>query len=181
MHAYFSDCPLPDDPTLTSGIDAAYTYDHPLTTMPSEDRSDLGIFYPIMGHMCHMPVVEVDIRTGQVTFLDYVAVHDCGTMVNPVTLGGHVVGGTAQGIGTGALRAVSTTMTRASCSTASYRRLPHPDCARGAERTCASATSRRHRRYTELRHQRRRRRRPDGRASALYGSAIEGCIEVHSA
>jgi CO/xanthine dehydrogenase Mo-binding subunit len=100
MQAHMFRLSLPDDPEMTSGLDAAYTYDHPLTTMPSEDRSDLGIFYPIMGHMCHMPVVEVDIRTGQVTFLDYAAVHDCGTMVNPVTLGGHVVGGTAQGIGT---------------------------------------------------------------------------------
>jgi CO/xanthine dehydrogenase Mo-binding subunit len=63
-------------------MDAAYTYDHPLTTLPSDDRSDLGIFYPIMGHMCHMPVVEVDAGTGQVSFLDYVAVHDCGTLVN---------------------------------------------------------------------------------------------------
>ena len=43
-----------------------------------------------MGHMCHMPVVEVDIKTGQVSFLDYVAVHDCGTMVNPMTVDGHV-------------------------------------------------------------------------------------------
>ncbi len=91
---------LPDEPDLTSGLDAAYTYDHPLTTMPSDDRSDLGIFYPIMGHMCHMPVVEIDVETGKVKFLDYVAVHDCGTMVNPTTLAGHVRGGTAQGIGT---------------------------------------------------------------------------------
>jgi CO/xanthine dehydrogenase Mo-binding subunit len=100
MHAHFFRLSMPDDPTLTSGIDAAYTYDHPLTTLPSDDRSDLGIFYPIMGHMCHMPVVEVDPATGQVSFLDYVAVHDCGTMVNPMTLAGHVRGGTAQGIGT---------------------------------------------------------------------------------
>jgi hypothetical protein len=35
------------------------TYDHPLATLPKSD-SDFGIFYPIMGHMCHMPVVEVD-------------------------------------------------------------------------------------------------------------------------
>jgi CO/xanthine dehydrogenase Mo-binding subunit len=100
MHAHFFRLSMPDDPTLTSGIDAAYTYDHPLTTLPSDDRSDLGIFYPIMGHMCHMPVVEVDPGTGQVSFLDYVAVHDCGTMVNPMTIAGHVRGGTAQGIGT---------------------------------------------------------------------------------
>jgi CO/xanthine dehydrogenase Mo-binding subunit len=100
MHAHFFRLSMPDDPTLTSGIDAAYTYDHPLTTLPSDDRSDLGIFYPIMGHMCHMPVIEVDPGTGQVSFLDYVAVHDCGTMVNPMTIAGHVRGGTAQGIGT---------------------------------------------------------------------------------
>jgi CO/xanthine dehydrogenase Mo-binding subunit len=100
MHAHFFRLSMPDDPTLTSGLDAAYTYDHPLTTLPSDDRSDLGIFYPIMGHMCHMPIVEVDPNTGKVSFLDYVAVHDCGTLVNPMTLAGHVRGGTAQGIGT---------------------------------------------------------------------------------
>jgi CO/xanthine dehydrogenase Mo-binding subunit len=100
MHAHLFRLSMPDDPTLTSGLDAAYTYDHPLTTLPADDRSDLGIFYPIMGHMCHMPVVEVDPGTGQLRFLDYVAVHDCGTMVNPMTLAGHVRGGTAQGIGT---------------------------------------------------------------------------------
>ena len=44
----------------------AAVYDHPLTTLPSADRKDLGIFYPIMGHMCHMPVVEVDAATGKV-------------------------------------------------------------------------------------------------------------------
>jgi hypothetical protein len=53
-----------------------------------------------MGHMCHMPVVAVDIKTRQVTFLDYVAVHDCATMVNPMTVDGHVRGSTAHGIGT---------------------------------------------------------------------------------
>ena len=100
LHAHYFRLSMPDDPSLTSGIDAAYTYDHPLTTLPSDDRSDLGVFYPIMGHMCHMPVVEVDIESGKVTFLDYVAVHDCGTMVNPMTLKGHIRGGTASGIGT---------------------------------------------------------------------------------
>ncbi|MGP4689545.1 xanthine dehydrogenase family protein molybdopterin-binding subunit [Agrobacterium pusense] len=103
MHAHMFRLSLPDDPDLTGGLDAAYTYDHPLTTMPSEDRTDLGIFYPIVGHMCHMPVIEIDIKTGVVSLLDYVAVHDCGTVVNPVTLSGHVTGGTAQGIGTALL------------------------------------------------------------------------------
>ena len=100
MQAHFFRLSFPDKPEYDTGLDANYTYDHPLTTLPSGDGKDLGIFYPIMGHMCHMPVIEVDIGTGRVEFLDYVAVHDCGTIVNPMTLAGHVRGGTAQGIGT---------------------------------------------------------------------------------
>jgi CO/xanthine dehydrogenase Mo-binding subunit len=82
------------------GLDASKVFDHPYTTMPSADRKDLGVFYPFVGHACHVPVVEVDIETGAVTFLNYAAVHDCGTLVNPRSLAGHIVGGTAQGIGT---------------------------------------------------------------------------------
>ena len=100
MQSHLFRLSLPDDPEFDSGLTVSSTYDHPLTTPPSEDRSDLGIFYPIMGHMCHMPVVEVDVETGQVKFLDYVAVHDCGTVVNPMTLDGHVRGGTVHGVGT---------------------------------------------------------------------------------
>ena len=68
--------------------------------MPSADRTDLGVFYPFVGHACHIAVVEVDIETGKLEFLHYAAVHDAGTLVNPRSLDGHIVGGTAQGIGT---------------------------------------------------------------------------------
>jgi CO/xanthine dehydrogenase Mo-binding subunit len=112
MQAHFFRLSLPDDPELTSGLEASYTYDHPLATLP-KNNSDFGIFYPIMGHMCHMPVVEVDAKTGQVSFLDYVAVHDCGTMINPMTVDGHVRGGTAQGL---ARRFSSTSSTTATDS-----------------------------------------------------------------
>ena len=54
-------------------------------------------------------------RPARSGFLDYVAVHDCGTMVNPMTLAGHVRGGTAQGIGTALVRAASIMTTTASC------------------------------------------------------------------
>ncbi|MBV9354714.1 MAG: xanthine dehydrogenase family protein molybdopterin-binding subunit, partial [Chloroflexi bacterium] len=60
---------------------------------------DLGAFYPIVSHACHMPVVEVDTQTGQVTVLRYIAVNDSGTVMNPKLLQGQVVGGIAQGIG----------------------------------------------------------------------------------
>lgn len=95
--AYFFALNLP--PGMTSGLEEAYTYDHPYTTLPSADRTDLGVFYPIMGHACHIAVMEVDPDTGQTSFLDYVAVHDAGTVVNPKSLGGHVTGGAAQGLG----------------------------------------------------------------------------------
>ena len=90
---------FPDEPGYESGLETTAVYDHPLTTMPAADRSHLGIFYPIMGHMSHAAAIEVDPKTGKVTILDYVAVHDAGTVVNPMTLAGHIRGGTAQGIG----------------------------------------------------------------------------------
>ncbi|MFF7984908.1 xanthine dehydrogenase family protein molybdopterin-binding subunit [Streptomyces sp. NPDC007901] len=96
--AYFFALSLPEG--MTSGLEESCTYDHPYTTLPAPDGSDLGVFYPIMGHACHIAVVEADPDTGIVTFLDYVAVHDAGTIVNPRTLGGHVTGGATQGIGT---------------------------------------------------------------------------------
>jgi CO/xanthine dehydrogenase Mo-binding subunit len=89
---------FPDD--MESGLEDSKVFDHPYTTMPSADRKDLGVFYPFMGHACHVPVIEVDVETGSVKFLAYAAVHDCGTLVNPRSLAGHIVGGTAQGIGT---------------------------------------------------------------------------------
>jgi CO/xanthine dehydrogenase Mo-binding subunit len=85
---------------MESGLAAQSTYDHPLTTVPSEDRSDLGIFYPFVGHAWHLAVVEIDVETGKLTFLHYAAVHDAGTVVNPKTLKGQIIGGTVQGLGT---------------------------------------------------------------------------------
>jgi CO/xanthine dehydrogenase Mo-binding subunit len=100
LMANFFRLSFPDTPDFDSGLETTGVYDHPLSTPPADDRRHLGIFYPIMGHMCHVAVVEVDAETGKVSFLDYAAVHDAGTMVNPITLGGHIMGGTAMGIGT---------------------------------------------------------------------------------
>ena len=91
---------FPDTPDYDSGLDTTAVYDHPLSTMPHPDRKHLGIFYPIVGHVCHIAVTEVDPETGKVAILDYAAVHDNGTIVNPLTLTGQVLGGTANGIGT---------------------------------------------------------------------------------
>jgi len=43
--------------------------------------------------------VEVDIETGKVSFLNYVMIHDSGTIVNPMIVDGQVMGGVAHGVG----------------------------------------------------------------------------------
>ncbi|MFQ5662915.1 MAG: xanthine dehydrogenase family protein molybdopterin-binding subunit [Terriglobia bacterium] len=47
----------------------------------------------------HIAVIEVDKETFQPKILDYAAVDDCGTVVNPVIVEGQVHGATAHGIG----------------------------------------------------------------------------------
>jgi len=96
--AYLYRLDLPPD--VESGLEADFVFDHPYTTKPAPDRKNLGVFYPFVGHACHIAAVEVDIETGQHKFLKYVAVHDAGTLVNPRSLAGQVIGGVAQGLGT---------------------------------------------------------------------------------
>jgi CO/xanthine dehydrogenase Mo-binding subunit len=98
LSAYMFRLDLPAD--MESGLASQSTYDHPLTTLPNDDRSDLGIFYPFVGHAWHIAVIEVDPETGKFEFLRYAAVHDAGTIVNPKTLDGQIIGGTVQGLGT---------------------------------------------------------------------------------
>jgi CO/xanthine dehydrogenase Mo-binding subunit len=97
MKAHLFQLDLPEGEE--GGLTATHNYAHPYTTAPNEDRTDLGSFYPIMSHACHIPVVEVDVETGHIEVIRYVAVHDSGTVVNPKGLDGQVVGGIAQGIG----------------------------------------------------------------------------------
>jgi carbon-monoxide dehydrogenase large subunit len=47
----------------------------------------------------HLAVVEIDHETGRVRVVRYVAVDDCGRVVNPALLAGQIMGGVAQGIG----------------------------------------------------------------------------------
>jgi CO/xanthine dehydrogenase Mo-binding subunit len=104
MAAHLFATELPEG--LQSGLEASHVYDHPYTTMPSKDRTDLGVFYPCMGHACHIAMVEVDLETGGVEVLKYAAVHDAGVMVNPRSLEGQILGGTAQGLATALLEEV---------------------------------------------------------------------------
>src|SRR5262249_62111298 len=64
---------------------------------------DMGTF----SYATHAALVAVDPGTGLIEILDYVVVEDGGKLVNPMIVDGQVQGGTAQGIGTCLLEAVS--------------------------------------------------------------------------
>ncbi|HEY5700709.1 MAG TPA: xanthine dehydrogenase family protein molybdopterin-binding subunit [Gammaproteobacteria bacterium] len=64
-----------------------------------DDKLDFerqGITFP---NGCHVAEAEVDPETGKVELVAYTVVDDFGTIVNPLTAAGQVMGGTAQGIG----------------------------------------------------------------------------------
>ena len=47
----------------------------------------------------HIVVTEVDRETGDISIRRYVAVDDCGNIINPLLVNGQVHGGVAQGLG----------------------------------------------------------------------------------
>lgn len=59
----------------------------------------LGDAYPVYAYATHVAEVEVDTATGESAVVDFVAVHDSGTILNRALAAGQVQGGVAQGIG----------------------------------------------------------------------------------
>ena len=51
--------------------------------------------FPFGSHVC---VVEIDPETGEVSFKRYVAVDDCGNILNPLLVAGQIHGGIVQGL-----------------------------------------------------------------------------------
>lgn len=69
----------------------------PPTELPDADGyGNVSAAYPFTAHVAE---VEVDCGTGQVRVLGYWAVHDSGTIINPQTARGQVLGAIAQGVG----------------------------------------------------------------------------------
>jgi len=68
---------------LEPGLEASAFYDPPNFT------------YPFGAHLC---AVEVDAETGQVEIKAYIAVDDCGRVINPLIVDGQVHGGITQGL-----------------------------------------------------------------------------------
>ena len=52
--------------------------------------------YAYGAHAAH---VAIDLKLGHVALVDYVAVEDCGRIINPLTLRGQVIGALVQGLG----------------------------------------------------------------------------------
>ncbi|HXG42396.1 MAG TPA: xanthine dehydrogenase family protein molybdopterin-binding subunit [Dehalococcoidia bacterium] len=71
-------------PGVGPGLEATAYFDPPNFSSPNGT------------HAC---VVEVDAETGRVRILRYIAVDDCGRVINPMVVEGQLHGGIAQGIG----------------------------------------------------------------------------------
>lgn len=56
---------------------------------------------------CHVCEIEIDPGTCHVSFCDYVAVEDCGRVINPLLVEGQLHGGIVQGIGQALMEEVS--------------------------------------------------------------------------
>ena len=80
--AYHQAIKLPEQ--TEPGLEAIAAFDPPAMAWP------YGV---------NLAAVEVDATTGEVKFLDYVMVHDSGTVLNPMIVEGQIHGGVAQGIG----------------------------------------------------------------------------------
>ncbi|MGH9292037.1 MAG: xanthine dehydrogenase family protein molybdopterin-binding subunit [Acidimicrobiales bacterium] len=74
---------------------------HPVVKDLETDR-----VFPDFTFGTHLCDVEVDRDTGEVTLLGYVAAHDVGRAINPLSVAGQISGGAAQGIGMALLEEV---------------------------------------------------------------------------
>ncbi|WP_431879299.1 xanthine dehydrogenase family protein molybdopterin-binding subunit [Amycolatopsis sacchari] len=83
--------------------DAAYRrLDGKLPPGESPTLEEREVFDPenvAFSYGCTAILAEVDPETGHVQLLDYLMVHDCGTVINPTIVDGQIHGGAAQAIG----------------------------------------------------------------------------------
>lgn len=87
--------------TIKEVAERAYVpLDYPENLEPGLDETAFydpaNFTYPAGTHICE---VEIDPRTGVLEIVDWVAVDDFGTVINPMIVEGQIHGGLAQGIG----------------------------------------------------------------------------------
>lgn len=84
------------DGKMPEGAPTSLDVDHTSSDVPST--------FP---NGCHVAEVEIDPDTGVLTIVNYAAVNDFGTIVNPMIVAGQLHGGVAQGIGQALMEKVS--------------------------------------------------------------------------
>lgn len=94
---------LPDD--IEPGLGAVYTYEAGAENFPNG---------------CHVCEVEIDEETGTTDILSYKVVDDVGTVLNPLTLKGQIMGGVAHGIGQALLEEIQFDPTSGQLVTGSF-------------------------------------------------------------
>jgi aerobic carbon-monoxide dehydrogenase large subunit len=96
------------DVSLAEVAEAAYNGAHlpqgqaPGLEATSRFKSE-GTTFPFGSHLC---MVEIDPETGDVRIVRYIAVDDCGRVINPLLVDGQIHGGIAQGVSQALLEAV---------------------------------------------------------------------------
>ncbi len=75
------------------------TYRAPKGVPWQADETWRGRVFPDFTYGCHAADVEVDLDSGQVRVLGYVAAHDVGQAINPQSVEGQIEGGVAMGLG----------------------------------------------------------------------------------
>lgn len=83
-------------PGFEPTLEATATYDTPTDREAPDGSGNLSVTY---AGGCHAAHVRVDPRNGRLTILDYVMVHDTGTVINPLIVEGQHQGGFLMGLG----------------------------------------------------------------------------------
>jgi 2-furoyl-CoA dehydrogenase large subunit len=77
-------------------LQAEYFYDFPTFNVDEPGKMNMSATY---GNSAHIAIVQIDKETGEIKVLRYVAVHDCGKILNEQIVEGQIIGGVVQGLG----------------------------------------------------------------------------------
>jgi 2-furoyl-CoA dehydrogenase large subunit len=77
-------------------LQAEYFYDFPTFNIDEPGKINMSATY---GNSAHIAIVQIDEETGEIKVLRYIAVHDCGKILNEQIVKGQIIGGVVQGLG----------------------------------------------------------------------------------
>lgn len=95
--AYTAQARLPDDEE--PGLVVTAIAKLPGGGLGLDEHKRLRQGFPSYGFSVHVCSVEIDTQTLLVALRDYLVVHDCGTVINPLVVDGMVYGGIAHAVG----------------------------------------------------------------------------------